>query len=197
MNDSHIRLALRRKLYSQYSEDPATLIVDELSLNNGEVRADVAVINSLLRGYELKSDIDSLERLPHQVRGYNAVFDYVTLVVGYRHAYEAVKIIPEWWGLTLVEMTLKEHVRLIAARNARRNSKLDKMALARLLWREEAIAILDQSGMATGIRFKSKDAIYERIVENVDINVLRLWVCQQLRLRTNWRVDATQIQYDG
>jgi hypothetical protein len=64
---------------------------------SGSVRIDVAVINGELTGYELKSDRDTLERLPLQAELYSRVFDRLILVVGKRHAKKAIEHIPEWW----------------------------------------------------------------------------------------------------
>jgi hypothetical protein len=49
-----------------------------------------------LWGYELKSERDTLERLPLQARIYSRVFDRVTLVTGLRHAGAAEDRIPGW-----------------------------------------------------------------------------------------------------
>jgi hypothetical protein len=48
-------------------------MLDEFGLEHGEVRVDVAVINGELHGYEIKSERDTLERLPRQVKAYSAV----------------------------------------------------------------------------------------------------------------------------
>lgn len=196
MNDLGIRQALKDRLIARFAKEPTALIIDELPLNKGEARADIVVIGSKLHGYEIKSNLDTLVRLPQQVKNYSEVFGYVSLVVGYKHAYEAAKIIPDWWGLILAEVTRKEHIRLIVARKSQRNPEPDKMALVRLLWRDEAISILDQYNMLTGVRSKPNEEIYKRIVDNLDWNMLHTMVCQKLRLRENWRVDASLLPSD-
>ena len=52
---------------------------------SGTVRIDVAVLNGEMCGYEIKSDRDTLERLPFQIEIYSKEFDKLTLVVGRRH----------------------------------------------------------------------------------------------------------------
>ncbi len=68
MKDFHIRTVLKSKIVSRYAKDPSTLIVDELGIRQGAARIDVTVINGVIHGYELKSDCDTLNRLPSQVK---------------------------------------------------------------------------------------------------------------------------------
>ena len=101
--DYEIRQALVRDLKVAYKDDPEHKIVEELGINHGSVRADIAVINGIMDCYEIKSDRDTLQRLPEQIRAYNAVFDKITLVVGFSHVYEALEIIPDWWGVKIAK----------------------------------------------------------------------------------------------
>jgi len=73
MNDLEIRGSFHRKKLRLQHAHVDTLVVDELGLNHGECRADIAVINGHLVGYEIKSNKDSLRRLEGQVNSYNAV----------------------------------------------------------------------------------------------------------------------------
>jgi hypothetical protein len=171
-------------------------VIDELGIDHGAIRLDIALVNSIFQGFELKSDNDSLIRLPNQMRAYNAVLDRVTLVVGYRHAYEALKIIPEWWGVKLVEIGPFGGVHFSQARMPRNNPKPDPLAIARLLWRDEAIELLSDLGAAQGVLSKSRSYIYGRIVEVTDLDTIRARVRRQLMCRVNWRSDAEQTLHD-
>ncbi len=86
MRDSDVRKALHSRVLRDHHNDPNTLVLNELGLRHGACRVDVAVVNGSLHGYELKSDMDTLERLPAQVGLYGKVLDKATLVVGARHA---------------------------------------------------------------------------------------------------------------
>ena len=79
MNDPRLRRALKSKVLARYAKDPDTRIVDELGLRHGIARVDIAVVNGIIHGYELKSDKDNLKRLPHQIQIYGSVLDKVTL----------------------------------------------------------------------------------------------------------------------
>lgn len=190
LSDNHIRSALRTELAVEYATEPDSVVFDEFVVGHGAARVDIAVVGSSLAGFEIKSDLDTLERLPRQVRFYNSVFDHVTLLVGYRHAYEALQIIPLWWGVRLVEMKSNGTVEIADAREPRCNPAPDPLSVVELLWREEALGILEARGHAHGFRSKPRAAVYRRIVEILSFEEIRLLVCQQLKSRTGWRSDA-------
>lgn len=185
--DREIRQELVRKLEDAYRDDPEHKIVEELGINHGSVRADVAVINGMMDCYEIKSDRDTLSRLPEQIRAYNAVFDKVTLVVGFAHLYEALEMIPDWWGVTIAKTDKQGGILLNNIREANYNTNKDKDAIARLLWREEALRILAEKQQDGGVRSKPKTVIYERLTSVLDVEELSLIVRQSLRARPMWR----------
>ena len=76
-----IRDSLKEVLGTVFSSGPK--VIDEFGVMHGGARIDVAVVSdSFLYGYEIKSDYDTLCRLPNQVREYSPVFDEVSLIVG-------------------------------------------------------------------------------------------------------------------
>src|SRR5262249_26817602 len=79
--DSGIRPGLRSWLRLKHADESDTVLIEELGLCRGRVRVDVAVVNGLLHGYEIKSDRDSLRRLAGQVEVYGKVLDRATLVI--------------------------------------------------------------------------------------------------------------------
>ncbi len=118
MKDSDLRTALLRRLTRRHSRDAEALILQELGLRHGAARVDVAVVNGLLHGYELKSDSDSLGRLARQALVYGSVLDLVTLVVGQRHVEEAFSMVPAWWGVQVAEMGPRGGVLFSSVRKA-------------------------------------------------------------------------------
>jgi hypothetical protein len=85
MNDAQIRIATKQALFAQHLGEPDTVIFEELGVQHGLSRIDLAVVNGELHGFEFKSDKDTLARLPEQAESYGRVFDRVTLVVGESH----------------------------------------------------------------------------------------------------------------
>lgn len=189
-NDVIIRKALIRKLLEEdHSNDPETVVVEELGLRHGTVRVDVALVNGRLHGFELKSDLDTLLRLPRQMQVYNLVLDRITLVVGKNHVHEAINIIPDWWGVLIAKsIDLAGHIKFYEIRQPEDNPSLDSRSIAKLLWRDEALDILEQLGHASGIRSKRRDVIYERLISVLSQEELKAKVRRSLSTRINWRV---------
>lgn len=190
MRDLDIRRALRSDVARQHS--PAdTLIVDELSLCLGAVRVDVAVVNGILHGYEIKSDADTLNRLPIQCATYSRVFDRATVVCGASHLAAVRGIVPRWWGLIIAE-PVHGGVRLRRARQERQNPSVDAFAQAQLLWRDEALAALEERRIADGFRSRPRRALWQRLAQQVPNEVGDI-VRSAIKARQNWRVPSPPV----
>jgi hypothetical protein len=171
MRDADVRAAVKQRLSGIYAGDPDTRIVDEMGIWSGTVRIDIAVINRELSGFELKSDSDTLQRLPYQIKIYSKVFDRVSLVVGTRHHERALALIPSWWGC--MTATMREgKVVLKRARKGRRNPAPDPSVVAAMLWKDEAVQILDAHGLAKGWRTKPVAEIRRRLVSELSFTEL-------------------------
>lgn len=189
-DDKVIRSALKEKLKNEYRGDLNTKVVEELGVTHGAARIDIAVVNGIMHGYELKSDKDTLDRLPDQIKIYNTVFDRLTLVVGKSHLHDAIGIVPEWWGITIAKFgTSNNHVSFFNIREPEQNPNQDSMAIAALLWKQEALNVLEKIGQAKGVRSKSKKYIYQRLGEVFDKKKLGLIIRDHLRARANWPSD--------
>ena len=68
MNDLDIRKVLKSELLDKHGNDSETVILEELGLKHGRARIDLVIINDRMHGYEIKSDRDTLKRLPEQVQ---------------------------------------------------------------------------------------------------------------------------------
>jgi hypothetical protein len=153
---------------------------------SGTVRVDIAVINGQLHGFELKSARDTLQRLPAQAALYSKVFDRVTLVTAPRHQEHAVSAIPDWWGITSAIMRPDGTILLKRIRNPKRNPEVCPLQLARLLWKQEALAVLERHGIDCGIRSGTVDAIAHRLAEKLPVHVLSHDVREVLKHRSDW-----------
>ena len=98
ISDLDIRPALHTMLRQRHADEVHTVFIEELGICQGRTGIDIAVVNRELHGYEIKSDRDSLRRLPIQVKMYSKVVSKATIVVGYRHLAESLAAIPSWWG---------------------------------------------------------------------------------------------------
>src|SRR5207302_5381333 len=92
-NDAAIRELLIPFVRAEHSGAPDTIYLPEFALYGGANRADYAALNGVSHGYEIKSDRDTLTRLPQQLDAYSAGFERATLVSAPRHLSDAKKII--------------------------------------------------------------------------------------------------------
>jgi len=185
MHDVDVRIAVRNRLEAIHCGHSDTLLVDELGLR-GQVRVDIAVINGSLSGFELKSASDNLRRLPVQARVYSEVLDFSTLVVAENHFAHSLEIVPEWWGIIVAHWENKQVV-LKEERHALRNPRVDILAMVELLWRDEALQLLELHGKANGYRSKSRAILWKRLTETLDSEILADHIREIIRARKDWR----------
>ena len=187
MNAEQIRQSFHQKMLRGYHIDKDTLVVDELGLKHGRCRADIAVINKHLIGYEIKSDLDSLKRLGVQIESYSDVFDRVAVVVGLRHLREVQILVPEWWGITSAIEGLRGAVYFKTIRTEGINPSVDDFSVAQLLWRNEAQDILINFGVKGNVLNQKRSILYRVLIDSLGSKVLRRVVREYLKNRKNWR----------
>lgn len=193
-NDNNIRQALRVELDKECANNPKEKIIEELGLQHGSIRIDIAVVNGIMHGYEIKSDRDTLARLPEQIQTYNAIFDRVTLVVGSKHFISAFKMVPDWWGIKTARISDEGVVSFNSIRRPKNNPTQHAVSIARLLWKQEALSKLENLGKADGIRSKPREVVYQRLAESIELKILKKHVRSVLLSpRQNWRSDAQPV----
>lgn len=164
LRDSDIRPALRSLVLELEAESPDSVVIEELGLNKGAVRVDVAVVNGIMHAYEIKSDVDSLRRLSRQAAHYGKCFDRVSLVLGSKHLELARNAVPQWWGLLRVTPG-DDGPKFRTLRKGKLNPAREARALVELLWREETLALLEHKGVAKGLRSKPREVLWDRAAE--------------------------------
>lgn len=175
-----IRTRLRADLDARFTGDR---IRNEMGLCLGETRVDIAVINGHLHGYEIKSERDTLTRLSNQVSLYDRVLDYSTIVTGHRHLQRIMTIVPDHWGV-IEASDVDGLISLRAVRRARLNRSLDPLAVAQLLWRGEAAAILVDLGQQVQRRETRWD-LWHRLAA-LPLRALQSHVRHALKVRRDW-----------
>ncbi len=187
VRDLDVRRALRREVLRRHEGEFDTLVIHELGLRHGIARVDVAVVNGSLHGYELKSDSDTLERLPSQVRIYSAVLDKATLVVGERHAAKALPLLPKWWGVKIATEGPRGGVSLQDEERGQMNPSVDAVAISELLWRAEVSEVLRNLGHSEKTLLKARAHLYQELSEAMPLDDLRATIRLMLKRRENWR----------
>jgi hypothetical protein len=191
LRDIDIRRALLEAVREAHADERDTRYVEELSICGGQSVADLAVVNGSLHCYEIKSQRDSLARLPGQRASYDRVFDFVTVVAYESHAKRIVadEMVPHWWGLIIARdhdgVVLLEH-----QREAKRNPAVERFALAQFLWRTEVMSALEQLDLARGRRRSGKAHLWRVLAEALEVHELGVVVREALKARQDWRVDT-------
>ena len=187
MNDPTIRKAVHSRIVKYHHNSPNSLVMDELGILHGKSRIDIAVINGLIHGYEIKSEDDHLKRLASQVVSYNAVFDKLTLIVAEKHSKEALAKIPGWWGVIIAFKGKRGGIKLERHKSAKINQNVDPVSVAKLLWRPEAVELLASTGCSGRDLSGNRLELYRRIVDRFSLGELQLFVRKTLKERVNWR----------
>ena len=187
LRDSDVRQAAYRRLLTHAQACPDTLVIDELGLDHGSCRIDIAVINGHIRGVEIKAEADTLVRLPRQVAAYGQVVDKALLIVAPKHLESAIEMVPDWWGVIVAERVATQGVRFRRVRSERANKGIDALVLARLLWRPEAQDLLRVLGVPERELRAPREELYQRIVSLLPLRKLANAVRTALKSRTTWR----------
>ena len=193
MRDRDVREGVWHWLEREHAGDDDTLMLDELGILNGSTRIDIAVVNGEIAGFELKSERDTLERLPMQRDLYNLVLDRVSLVVAENHRDKAVELIPAWWGLWIAHPIIGSCVEVSQEREALPNPELDAETICSFLWRDEALAILERHGAVWGVKSKPREILYHRLAEVLSLDTIRHEVRTALKVREGWRADRRSL----
>ncbi len=185
--DIDVRTRLIAELRTAHRNAPDTKFVHELGLCQHQVRADYAVVNGELCGFEIKSDSDTLRRLPMQAEIYSRVFDRMTVVCGKAHLEKVRKIVPKWWGISIAVIQ-NQAIAIRRVRSPKLNPAVDPYAVIQLLWRTEAEKILRQLGQR-GLSALRINQIWSLTLETLSTDDLRYEVREAIKARENWRSD--------
>ncbi len=143
LRDEYVyRAAITQKiLLGRHSLDTATMLPE---MRAGASKADVVVLNGTSNAYEIKSERDSLARLPGQLRDYCSVYASVTVVAAERHLPEVLKIAPIDVGVVMLSPRYTLRVVRPSQHIPERTSPV---AILEALRVPEACMILDSLGL--------------------------------------------------
>jgi hypothetical protein len=173
-HDAEVRPLLRERLAELH---PGALVIDELGLDYGGARVDLAVVGDALHGYEIKAEADTLSRLRVQAEMYGHVLDTVTLVAAPKHLDKAAPMLPSWWGLwAIADGGFREE------RPAAPNQGISPHRVAMLLWRNE-MRTLAEARTRRGLSRANKTALRHLLSETLTTDEIREVVRGALRAR--------------
>lgn len=185
-----IRQVLKSWIGDKFHLKNNDVLIDELGFFNKDpkstidssFRADLALANGRLVGFEIKSEKDTLKRWETQMIAYSNVFDEVWLCVHGKHLAEALNITQKHIGILLID----DYQSLAVVRFAQKNNKNNIYDLSGLLWRDE----LNEFARNNGVKIKSratKNEAREIIANELSLDVVRDFVLQKLKLRKGYQ----------
>jgi hypothetical protein len=193
MREIDIRLALIEEMEKRHQYEADTLIREELGLCQGFARVDLAVVNGSVHGYEIKSEQDTLARLPGQAEIYNRTLDFVTIVAAPAHTHKISNIVPKWWGIWIAIQD-DQGVRFESSREPSKNPDIDPFALAQLLWRDEVLQALTDQRLDAGMRSKPRNELWKLLASELPLDDLGRIVRDRLKRRgADWPAPASPV----
>ena len=160
-------------------------IYEELAIEQGASRVDIALVGDILEAFELKSDLDDFGRLHNQIHAYNRVFDRITLVTGPTHAHGAIKLMPSWWGVWTVRRDADGHLFTEVVREADDHAHQERHSLAMFLWRDEAVHVLTSWTDTLVPKKATKSQLHDWLAAKLSLDALRICVSGTLRARSS------------
>lgn len=182
LKDHHVRSVLLSNLKATYQDSEDTRIINELGINFGASRIDVAVVNGILHGYEIKSESDTLKRLPQQMEYYNRLFERMTIVTDPKFLEAIEQLVPKWWGIQIVNKK-PSSLSLKTIRKGRRKPSQDKELLLKLLWKEDLERFVDYVGYPKKFKSLRKNTLLQLFNNEVDLKTARVFVYDTLKQR--------------
>lgn len=187
LGPDEIRTALRNWVHDKFELKHNDILINELGFWNKDpestvdcsFRADLALANGRLVGFEIKSQKDSLKRWASQMTAYSNVFDEIWLCSHGKHLHRALEITDKHIGVLAVD----DSGSITVVRYATENTKLNFYDLSGLLWKDE---LLSFSSLNNIIEIKSrmtKNEIRDVLSERSSLTELKPYVLQKLKER--------------
>ena len=151
----------------------------------------------VLHGIELKSDLDTLERLRDQARAARPRFRRLVLVVGERHYASAVEALPRWWGVWLARETDTgpELITDISpAREAKENPRFNRLAQSKLLWKAELKTLLAREGIDLDGPPETRSGLAKVAASELTVGTVEAEIVRALQARRDRAARKSKLQ---
>ncbi|WP_122510205.1 sce7726 family protein [Pseudomonas viridiflava] len=188
-----IKAALIDWLYAKGLVSDA-VIINEMVVSNWARRADIAVANGRLYGFEIKSEFDSLKRLPGQIESFQRHFDKVTVVAASKFIPDIVSAYPSEVGI--LEVCIKgSGFELRQVRPGRISEVRDSMSIASLMTKVEIERLLKVENVSFESGLTRKELV--RNLSSVSVRRLKSYALDALKKRyreTFLAFDSARLQ---
>lgn len=156
------------------------VIINEMVVSNWARRADIAVANGRLYGFEIKSEFDSLKRLPGQIESFQKHFDKVTVVAASKFIPDIVKSYPSEVGVLEV-FTKGAGFELRQIRPGRISEVRDNSSIASLMTKVEIERLLRSENVSFKSGLSRKELVSNLSV--VPTRRLKVYALEALKKR--------------
>ncbi len=184
-NEYVYKNTMLNKLLFKRHDYRKTSALTEVPIANS--KADFVMINGKGVVYEIKTELDNLERLDTQINDYFKAFTRVVIVTYEENIEKVEKIVNENVGL----MVLTQRRALLMKREPIEDfSKLDYVTMFKILRKKEFENILIKYGNT--LPEVTQFEYYERCLEllqSIDLNQLQKEMLLQLKTRTNIEIE--------
>lgn len=119
--------------------------VTTFELNVGKSRLDIGRINGKSIAYEIKTELDSLDKLDKQLFDYNKVFEYVYVIIHPCHLDKVIERIPDHVGVITYKLN-KENCTFAFRKRALKNLHLSSIDQLEALNKKELDWIIKDNG---------------------------------------------------
>ncbi|QWA11099.1 sce7726 family protein [Sodalis ligni] len=129
---------IAKKIFLKNHIDSNATVVSELRVGNN--KADLVIVNGHSVCYEIKTERDTLKRLPDQIKTFDKIFDRVYVVCSQNHIKNVLKITPENVGV--FELSQKGALKEI--KKASNNLGIDRSLMISSLRKNEYVYIAEK-----------------------------------------------------
>lgn len=160
-NDPEIRAAFSH-FYKRMAPD--AVLKHEVHVNDGRAIADIVSLSKFAHCFEIKSDLDNLDRVSLQSESYDSAFVKITLITTAPKIDKALSILPEYWGLLEYDPTLPSAFKYI--RKSTKSPYFKPRIALKSLWRDELLNILPASIKRSTSSRLNREGLISIIVES-------------------------------
>lgn len=185
VREPDVRAALVRALRRELGQRPHVLVPEVEVRWSIPARLDALLVSNRIWGFEIKSDADSLVRLPRQAEAYGAVVERAVLVVGERHLPAAVALVPDWWNIWSAGWD-GASVRLRKVRGGRLNPAVDPLAVTSFMTRQDVTTALRGRGRS-GLSGCSVDQLRQALATEAGAKETVRLARASMLARLDWR----------
>jgi hypothetical protein len=140
-------------------------------------RTDFLVINGHTKSFEVKSKIDTLNRLKKQVEDYGDVFEYNTVVIDKTHLEKVIELIPEYYGIWFYEKSKK-----IIYRDAKYSPQLNAIEQLTLMNKKELQKTFGDTDSLQILNIYNTSQINEKLKQALKERYNKRWTF----VKNNW-----------